>query len=325
MTEAPVHRITIPNPFFEGATNVYVIAAEPLTLIDTGIGTEEAWTLLKRGLEAHGLRPESIRQIVLTHHHLDHIGQAHRIREASGARVFVHADDWEGVAHYEDWHNTFVQRLQQRLHEWRTPAAIIQASAAILQKGGSDLACSTPAERLTDGQRLPVGGGDLEVIHTPGHSRGSMCLLYGRYLFSGDHVLPNVSPNIGGGELVVPGMLRRYIESLERVRRLQAKDLLVLPGHGEPFSDLETRVQALQEHHREREEEIIAFLRAAGPKTVYEIALFLFGSLHGYHVVLGTGETHAHLEKLVSEERLVFRDGRFGTKGKPTQRAKSSS
>jgi hydroxyacylglutathione hydrolase len=312
MAEAPVHRITIPNPFFEGATNVYVIATEPLTLIDTGIGTDEAWTLLERGMQAHGLAPRSVRQIILTHHHLDHIGLARRLQETSGARVFVHADDWEGVAHYEAWHHTFVQRLRERLHEWGTPAAVIQAAAALLQSGGPKLAQSAPAERLTDGQRLPLGQGDLEVIHTPGHSRGSVCLRYGRFLFSGDHVLPDVSPNIGGGELFALGLLRQYLESLERVRRFQTEDLLVYPGHGEPFAHLAARVQALQEHHREREEEIIALLRSAGPKTVYEVAVNLFGQLHGYHVVLGTGEAHAHLEKVVSEGRLVCREGRYG-------------
>jgi hydroxyacylglutathione hydrolase len=309
MTEAPIVRIPIPNPFFEGVTNVYVLAAEPVTLIDTGIGTDEAVAVLERGLQAHGLVLGSIRQIVLTHQHLDHMGLASRLREASGATVYVHTDDWEGVAHYEAWHRTFVQRLRERLHEWGTPAPILQASAALLQTGGPQLARSTPAERLTDGQRLLVNRGELEVIHTPGHTRGSICLRYGRYLFSGDHVLPDVSPNIGGGELSASGMLCRYLDSLERIRLLQTPDLLVYPGHGAAFAHLAARVQVLQQHHREREEEIIAWLRSAGPRTVYEIAVMLFGQLQGYHVVLGTGEAHAHLEKLTAEGRLVQRDG----------------
>jgi hypothetical protein len=55
------------------------------------------------------------------------------------------------------------------------------------------------------------------------------------------------------------------------------------------------------------------------------MALFLFGSLHGYHVVLGTGEAHAHLEELAADARLVFRDGRYGVNGEMTHQAKIPS
>ena len=51
-----------------------------------------------------------------------------------------------------------------------------------------------------DGQRLPQEGGDLEVIHTPGHTMGSVCIRHPACLFSGDHVLPDISPNVGGGD-----------------------------------------------------------------------------------------------------------------------------
>lgn len=311
MVEAPIQRIIIPNPFFEGATNVYLIAAEPITLIDTGIGTEEGFQVLEQALRSHGMTQRSIQRIVLTHQHLDHIGLARRLHDVSGAAVFVHAADWEAVTHYEAWHTNFVTLMRERLTAWGAPEADIQEASDLFLHGGLKLAQSVPAERLTDGQRLPMGTGELEVFHTPGHSLGSICLRFGRHLFSGDHVLPDVSPNIGGGDFETPNLLRRYLESLERVRHLQADDLRVHPGHGEPFADLAGRVRELQEHHREREETILELLHGRGSLTVYEIAVALFGPLRGHHVALGTAEVYAHLEKAEREGRISVVEKRY--------------
>jgi hydroxyacylglutathione hydrolase len=311
MAEAPIVRIAIPNPFFEGATNVYVIAADPVTLVDTGIGTDEAYGALEQGLRAHCLEPRSIRRLVLTHHHLDHFGLARRLHDTVGVKVYVHVDDWEAVTRYEEWNTAFVNRMVKRMSAWGAPEGDIQEGSALFLHGGRFLARSVPAEPLIDGQRLPLGEGELEVIHTPGHSVGSICLRYGRHLFSGDHVLPDVSPNIGGAGWVTSGILRRYLASLERMEPLQTDDLIVYPGHGDPFHDLVGRVRWLKEHHREREEAIVAFLGKNGPATVYEIAVGIFGRLRSHHVALGTAEIYAHLEKLESEERLIQRDGRY--------------
>jgi hydroxyacylglutathione hydrolase len=311
MSEAPVIRIAVPNPYFEGATNVYLIAGDPVTLVDTGIGQEEAFIALEAGLRSHGFALGSIQRIVLTHHHLDHIGLACRIQERSGAEVFVHTDDWEAVAHFESWHDRFIDETRRYLTVWGVPPATIASGTSLMEHGGKRLAQATPAERLLDSQRLPMGPGELEVRHTAGHSPGSVCLRYGRFLFSGDHVLPDVSPNIGGGGLKIPGLLQRYLDSLDRVQALQDDDLLVFPGHGLPFSDLRGRIKQLKEHHRQRENAIVDLLRAGAPKTVYELARMLFGDLDGHHVVLGTAEAHVHLEKLRVDGRVTEEGGRY--------------
>ena len=86
------------------------------------------------------------------------------------------------------------------LQKFNTPQAEIEALGKTLGRG-QRFAEQTPAEKLRDGQILRAGGRELEVIHTPGHTQGSISLRFGRYLFSGDHVLPTISPNIGAGEM----------------------------------------------------------------------------------------------------------------------------
>src|ERR1044072_9658801 len=86
--------ISVPTPFYVGPVNVYLIAEEPLTLIDTGPSTKAASEALKEGLRRERVRVSDIKRIVLTHAHEDHCGLAKQLRdEAKDAQVFVHG--WE--------------------------------------------------------------------------------------------------------------------------------------------------------------------------------------------------------------------------------------
>jgi hydroxyacylglutathione hydrolase len=170
-------------------------------------------------------------------------------------------------------------------------------------------ASATP---LSDGQRIPQGDGHIEVMHTPGHTMGSICLRYGRYLFSGDTLLPDISPNVGGGDVQHRELLRHYLASLARIRDLsQTADLQVMPGHGDPMPTFADRCDALIRHHNRRLDEIVAILDRRGGLTVYELARTLFGKMEGFHVVLGCAEAFAHLELLLEQGRVSQSDGKY--------------
>src|ERR1041384_7644155 len=86
--------ISLPTPFYIGPVNVYLIAEEPITLIDTGPKTKAALEALREGLRRARLRVADLRRIVLTHAHEDHCGLAKSLRdEAKDAEVLVHG--WE--------------------------------------------------------------------------------------------------------------------------------------------------------------------------------------------------------------------------------------
>jgi glyoxylase-like metal-dependent hydrolase (beta-lactamase superfamily II) len=307
---APVLHVGVPNPMFEGELKLYVIAGDPMTLVDTGIGTPEALAALEAGLAASGLALENVGQVVLTHKHADHIGLANTIRQRSGATVYVHEDDWEGVADLDRRHGEFPELVIRKLREFQTPESEIEALGKTLGQG-KRYAEQTPAEKLRDKDVLYVSGRPLEVIHTPGHTQGHICLRYGRHLFSGDHVLPKISPNIGAGELRRRGMMQRFVDSLDRIEAYQTEDVVVLPGHGEPFSNLAERVGQLRAHHGKRQEKILEIVRSGEPKTVYEIARALWTKLPGYHLTLATAEVNAHLEKVVDDGLVRVERGKF--------------
>ncbi len=282
-----MHHIGIPNPMFEGELNMYVIAGDPLTLVDTGIGTPEALAAMEAGLAALGLSIDAVRQVVLTHKHADHIGLARDVRDRSGATVYVHEDDWEGVAELDSRHDDFIPLVRRR------PGAIPHAGREDIEKlveflgHGKRFARETPAEKLRDGDTLEISGEKLEVIHTPGHTQGCICLRYGNYLFSGDTVLPTISPNIGAGEMRRTGMVQRFLDSLDRVAALQTEELTVLPGHGPPFTNLAERAAAVERASsgpRAKDSRRAANRR---PANRLRDLRNIWAKLPGYHLALG--------------------------------------
>jgi glyoxylase-like metal-dependent hydrolase (beta-lactamase superfamily II) len=165
-------------------------------IIDPG---DEADLLLERA-RALGLNVEAL---VHTHTHLDHVGATRRVAEAFQAPILFHEKDLP---------------LYRMLPEQRVMFGLPR---------GDD---PRPADRfLEDGEEIQVGDLKLRVIHTPGHTLGSICLQLGDRLFSGDTLFRG---SIGRTDLggTSPAGLVRSIKS-----RLYPLDdgTLVLPGHGE--------------------------------------------------------------------------------------------
>lgn len=182
------------------ATNLYVLGDEPsgeAMAIDTAAPCVE-W--LTATLAEHGW---TLKIIVSTHRHWDHIGDNARMVEATGAQLAAHVLDRHGLE-----------------HPGRSNAPF-------------PIPPSVPAIDLAEGSRIRFGEIELEVLHTPGHTEGSVCLLEAgeRLLFSGDTLFAG---SFGRTDLV-GGSDDQMVESLGRLGLL-ADDLRVLPGHGSATS-----------------------------------------------------------------------------------------
>jgi glyoxylase-like metal-dependent hydrolase (beta-lactamase superfamily II) len=157
---------------------------------------------------------------------------------------------------------------------------------------------------LHDGQIVPAGDGELEVVHTPGHAPDHIALwdASSRTLFSGDLVVP-------GTTVVIPasmgGRLSAYLRSLERVESLQPARLL--PAHGPPIDDPAAIIRQYLAHRHEREQQVLSGLRA-GDATVDALVTRIYVGLEPALVPMARESVLAHLLKL-QDDGVARRDG----------------
>lgn len=211
--------------------NFYLVEEDgEYTLIDAGYAGY--WSHLTAAVEALGTSLSAIRAVILTHHHVDHVGIAQRLHSSVGARVLVgEGDRWIVAGKYPSHANPGFYRQAT----WR-PSGIrfIAHSAAA---GGAKYRPVEDVEALTEEQTLDLPG-RLRVIATPGHTGGhhSLALEDRGVLFAGDALasLDYISGRPGIGLHRLNDDREIALASLARLDPIDAN--VVLPGHGEPWT-----------------------------------------------------------------------------------------
>ena len=191
--------------------NVYLLVDEELTLVDTGLPRSDGAILSY--IRELGRDPAELTRIVLTHGHPDHTSAVGRLRRRTGARVLVHSGDVRRDGDGRLW-----------IHYISQPFAF-QREVPFFHRVPAD-------EVLEDGSVIPTMGG-ISVLHTPGHTPGSICLHLEEHgvLFTGDTLL---SHRTGFSRpMPLPGYdADRYWDSLSRLSELEFD--VACGGHGTP-------------------------------------------------------------------------------------------
>ncbi len=300
-----VHQLKIPipdNPL--GYLNSYLVQGDKgCLLIDTGWNTDEAFRRLEEQLRSLGLYFRDISLIVITHVHPDHYGLAGRIKQISPTRFAFHL--WEKALIESRYIQ--VDELGAKIGQFLRSHGIPEEIAAPLQRASLPaldfVTVAWPDEVLYGGETLTFGEFQLEVLWTPGHSPGHVCLYEPakKLFFAGDHVLPSITPNVSYHLQSGSNPLGDYLNSLQQIKRLPVD--LVLPAHEDVFDNMESRIEEITRHHHERKEQILNLL-GADPTTAYEIAMRLPWNVPGARWTgmspllqrFAVMETIAHLE-----------------------------
>ena len=142
----------------------------------------------------------TVKYIIVTHAHIDHIAALDTVAKATGAPVVIHA---------ADQHTLNNDALNLALY-FGLSAPTVKASVIV-----------------NDGDTLSLGGQTLQILHTPGHNKGSMCILCGDILISGDTLFYESVGRVDH----YGGNLQDILQSLDRLLQLP-DDTKVYPGHG---------------------------------------------------------------------------------------------
>lgn len=293
---------------------VYVLEhRDGIAIIDAGWNDEKSHTALMAGLKIAGYDINDITDILVTHAHPDHFGLARRLREETGARISLHTQEAAFLLTSMDQARDWAVQMDAMFFADGVPVdedQLYHSSDTPLRSFVSD---SAPDVLLNDGELVSLPGWDLRGIWTPGHTPGHMCFVdEGRkVMFTGDHVLPRITPNIS----VHPGnpadSLSLFLDSLAKIGdiALTVPDCAGLPGHEYRYAGISARAHELVAHHEERLAEVCDVLRAHPGDTAWQVAQQLtwarswdaFGPQQRRSAL---GEAVAHLE-LLTERRVI--------------------
>lgn len=301
-----VHQISVPTPFYVGPVNVYLIEEDPLTLIDTGPLMDEAIEALRGGLSRLGHRIGDVKRVIVSHAHVDHYGLARLIFEESGAEVCAHAWDAPALTGADDY------SAEGNLLR---AAGVPEEAIGRMANGYREFLRYGPRlDRVTvleDDDEIEFEHESLRVVHTPGHTPGSICLLRSsnRLMFAADTVLKHITPNPVLNVDPVDSARRfqslgEYLVSLARIKDLGPT--LIRGGHGDDVTDYDEYFQRLYQFTQARQGKLLSLISKESPRgtTAWEASQKLFPRAEGQHRFLAVSETVAHLDYAVAEGKL---------------------
>ena len=314
--EDNIYTIPVPlpnNPLRQ--LNSYVIKGEGRSLvIDTGFKLEECRKALCDGLEELGV-DMNCTDIFLTHLHSDHSGLAAELATQS-SKIYISRADGElltlsltqGLGRVEEYRSYgFSEKELENF--WENPSMKYRQESPF------------SFTYVADGDVLTYGGRRLEVIFTPGHTPGHVCLYdrANKVMFLGDHVLFNITPNITTWPFF-EDPLGHYVHSLMDISIYDVR--LPLPAHRGVNGTMAERIGTIIEHHGARIREMLDILTERPGLTPYDLSGMMTWRVHGKtnswadfplnQKWFAVGETAAHLDYLLKRGRVRREfDGRY--------------
>jgi glyoxylase-like metal-dependent hydrolase (beta-lactamase superfamily II) len=320
MTLRPgLHWVRMPMPFALNHINLWALDDNQdntpgWTIVDSGVATEAirgAWQTLWEG----PLSAKPLARMLVTHMHPDHVGNAQWLIEhfsASGApaRLWMSAAEHMAAQIACQTSSGFGgERAASYFHSHGLSKP--EDLAKVRERGGyfASLVPSLPWQyrRLMDGMLVDIGERSWRCLVGFGHSPEHIALFNERdgLLISGDMLLPRISTNVSVTDVEPEAdALGLFLASIERMRALPA-DTLALPSHGLPFTGIHARIQQLQDHHRDRLDEVLTACTRQ-PSSAADLLPVLFKRpLDLHQTTFAMGEAVAHLHHLWHQGALT--------------------
>jgi glyoxylase-like metal-dependent hydrolase (beta-lactamase superfamily II) len=300
-----VLRARLPTPFAVGAVNCYLLVDPPVTIVDPGVLSAVSLERLGAVLVDAGCSFDDLEQVVVTHAHSDHFGAAAWVARRAGAMIL--AGRAEVPALRGDRGDELRLAMMTALG---VPVDLVKAVGLARRLGDLvEFADEIDVVPIDDGDVVHAGGRMLTAHVTAGHAAGHLSLWCddARFLLSGDHLLARVVP-LPGLEPAGTGTGHRpsmgeYLSSLARFVGLNPS--VVLPGHGEAFTDVDVLARRLCDHHADRCARVRTLVAELEHPTPFEVAQRLLWQADGSRLLRGVAEVVGHLDLLENNGDVV--------------------
>ena len=258
-------RLPLPWPGVPHCNAWAIAAGSGIVLVDCGLHEPGSLDQLELAMSQVGLRLENVRELVITHLHTDHWGQALTVRERSGCRVWMHPAYRHGMASQTDSEAALARRMEVGRQSGVPEEALARYFESLKEMPSGISGVLEPDESLVDGVEIPTDLGPWRVVETPGHAPSHICLwqVDRRLLISGDHVLGRISLFFEYGW--TPDPIGEFLGALERVDRLDAR--LCMSGHGKTFTDVHAHIDGTRALVQERLAAVAGALTGADAAT----------------------------------------------------------
>lgn len=296
------------SDFNPDSINTYLIkTSDGFLSIDSGWDSPPSLQSVEEQLKEIGASITDIKQVIITHCHIDHMGLIVRYKRYHNARIYIHENEIEMIKVRFTGGDNYIPMTDKflRIHgmpETELPPPEVQLPVP------PDLAAVTPDILLHGGEIIPAGEYNLRVINTPGHTPGHIALYEPdkKFLFSGDTLLPSISTNAAIHVQHIKFPMQKYLESLMTLKKLDVS--MVLPGHEHIFTGHRERIEELVSNHESKSAHVLDSLSDGVPRTAYEVSRILAVSprtgidhwpkLAGWDRRFAVLQAIAHLESL---------------------------
>ncbi|MGB7404526.1 MAG: MBL fold metallo-hydrolase [Pacificimonas sp.] len=297
-----VHWLRMPMPFSLNHINLWILdGGDSWTIVDSAIPAKlckDVWRGVLNELTA--IKP--VGQMLCTHYHPDHIGNAGWIVKKTGATLVMTLGEYlmarmllgdvrdeppeDAVRYFEKagWPDEALTRFREQ--GWGRFSKVVSHFP-------------TQYRRIRDGETIKIGARDWRIVVGSGHTPEHACLVDDAdgLMIAGDQVLPRITSNVSvHGTEPMADPLGDWLASIEKLRALP-EDLFVLPAHGFPFTGLHTRLDQLAADHENKLMLLQGFL--SKPRTAFDSFEILFSRpIDENEFGIATGEAMAHLRWL---------------------------
>ncbi len=314
-----IYQIKIDVPFAVKFVCLYMFKLNGKNiLIDSGLNMGNWKKKLFSAFEELNISIEDIDYCLITHMHTDHIGLVKILKQKNPDLKLLMHDITHELLEWET-NNENIEELKQ---EARAMADQLIKYGISKEQGQRVVQFFTFWPKFLQYQKpdVIVHDGDilfnnLEIIWTPGHSFGHICIFdeKRKFVFSGDHILSRITPHIGN--FIIPGnmaekykdhdfnnILKHYLASLDKIDNLKSK--IIFPAHQEIIYNPHERILQIKEHHKNRLKEISRLIKE-NPLTAYRISQIHFGEdLDEMNSYMALSEVLGHLFYLEAQDKV---------------------